>query len=121
MPEPIIPDWVKETPLENRYELTMFNGGGDSAEEIETTRDEYIRLKQHLAAMRGYTTGDAAARVTELAKEMELRWVTNMPSRDPQQIAAYLIVAREFYRRCPEAVVAPEGAFEAVLREMIEQ
>lgn len=49
-----IPEWALKTFPENSYDLTMFDAGGDSIEEVELTRAEYIALKRHLAAMRGY-------------------------------------------------------------------
>lgn len=116
---PKIPLWATETPNEQAYSLVMSDSGGDSAEELDLTRDEYNALKRHLAAMRGYTAGGAAERVAELAKEMELTRDNDLlPSGEPQQVAVYLAVAREFYRRCPEAVVSPEDDFETALKEL---
>jgi len=53
-----MPDWVDLTPEDILYDLAMYNdhGGG---QEIEITREEFIALKQHLAALRGYTARQA--------------------------------------------------------------
>jgi len=50
-----IPRWLAETPGES-YSLTMFGPGGESVQDIDLTRDEYIDLKQCLAEMRGIGT-----------------------------------------------------------------
>jgi hypothetical protein len=114
-----IPDWVKETPPDHMYCLDMFESGDNHVESIDLTRDEYIALKRHLAAVQGHTTGTAAGRVEELVKQMGLQESNpNLPSADPDQVARYLIVAREFYRLCPEAVVSPKGDFDTALNEI---
>lgn len=56
-----IPEWALQTPPENSYDLTMFDSGGDSIEEVELSRAEYIALKRHLAVMRGYEMPDEGA------------------------------------------------------------
>jgi hypothetical protein len=57
--QPDIPKWVTETPADHLYELEMFESSDRVIETIELTRDEYIELKEHLAAMRGYTKEEA--------------------------------------------------------------
>lgn len=119
-----IPDWVTDTPDECVYDLAMFEGGGGSLQEISLSRDEFLALKMHLAAARGYTTGDPAERVAELVKkinEAKDQGVSDLPAPgDLQQLAAFLLTARELYRLCPEAVTCPDGEFSATLRRFQE-
>jgi hypothetical protein len=117
MPEEI-PYWVTSTHPDHAYKLVLFENSDGGVEEVEMTRDEYIELKRHIAATRGYTSGDAAQRVDELVKEMGVRRGSGLPSPDPQNVAAYLIIAREFYRLCPEATVAPGAEFEETLEQI---
>src|SRR5436309_1964422 len=91
------PDWVKDTPPDAQYDLGMYVERGEG-QEIILTREEYIALKQHLAALRGHTVGELNKRVEELTRE-------NAASLDPQQTAMALQTAREYYRRCPDLVV----------------
>ena len=102
MPE--IPEWVSNTPDEPLYRLIMYDCEGWGVEEVAATRDEYIALKDHLAAMRGYTVGDFQKRIAELDVEGY--------NKDVDQMAIYLETARDFYRACPELVVntSPELA-----------
>ena len=96
-----IPAWVEDMPLAPDFNLTMYDHYGGAEQEIDLTRDEYIALKAHLAAMRGYTVGDFQARIADLA--------TTGPEgyrcSDLQQIASHLETARDFYRHCPDLVV----------------
>lgn len=48
------PEWIEETPEETSYNLTMFDEGGAPVQDIELTRDEYIKLKRVLARVRGF-------------------------------------------------------------------
>ncbi len=114
-----IPDWVEETPHDTLYTLEMYEGTGGSAQEVTLSREEFIELKRHLAAVRGYTAGDAAARVADLSKEIGLDKDATVPA-DSQQVARYLIAARELYRRCPEAVVCSDEQFAGTLRDLAE-
>lgn len=111
-------DWVTDTPPEETYSLTMFGAGGGGEQEIDITRDEYINLKRHLAAWRGYTTGEAADRVDELVKQIAAGDTDCTVSATVQQVATYLVEARALYRLCPEAVVSPEGDFDKALKEL---
>lgn len=62
MPNEIeIPAWVNDTPPDHSYSLTMFQNSDSSIQDIELTREEYIALKEHLAAMRGYVKPDETA------------------------------------------------------------
>ena len=51
-----IPDWLDKTPEETEYSLEMSAGGGsmDLLQHIYLDRDEFIRLKEYLAEIRGY-------------------------------------------------------------------
>jgi hypothetical protein len=54
-PEPIeTPDWVNETPDDVEYSMMMYDVGGQCEQEIHMTREEFIRLKRWLAALRVY-------------------------------------------------------------------
>ena len=51
----VAPEWVSDTPDIGSYNLTVFDGGGGSVEDIaDLTRAEYVALKKKLAKMRGY-------------------------------------------------------------------
>lgn len=50
------PDWVNETPDATDYSL-MMNTRGDCEQDIPMTREEFIRLKRCLAALRGLPLG----------------------------------------------------------------
>jgi hypothetical protein len=54
------PEWATKTPGDIEYQLVMMDSGGDEAEQIAVTRDEYITLKQHLALLRGYVLPEVA-------------------------------------------------------------
>jgi hypothetical protein len=52
----IVPEWVNGTPNDITYSLTMYRSDGSPAQDIsDLTREEFCALKQHLAAMRGFT------------------------------------------------------------------
>ena len=48
------PDWLEETPDETSYDLTMYDSGGGSIQNVQLSRDEYIDLKEYLSAHRGH-------------------------------------------------------------------
>jgi hypothetical protein len=50
--KPAKPDWLDETPRETEYLLLMNDGAGESQQEIDMTREEFIALKRHLATIR---------------------------------------------------------------------
>lgn len=52
--EPLLPEWVDDTPEASSYNLTMYAGDGNSEQELNLTRAEYIELKHRLAEMRGF-------------------------------------------------------------------
>lgn len=116
------PDWVNDTPPEARYDLTMYVDRGDG-QEINITREEFIELKRHLAAVRGYVPGGSEG-VKDLLDDL-VKELGQDPSStiiaDKQQVAFHLVVAREIYRRCPEAVVGPEELFGGILRRLSEE
>jgi hypothetical protein len=116
MAEIEIPDWVNETPERiETYDLTMWVDGG-GIQSVEMSRDEYIALKQHLAAMRGYITPDLAAYVAKLLGKDVSTGVSFDDAK--QQRADAIVIARAVYRLCPEAVVIADPAFEEALLEM---
>ena len=49
-----VPDWVNDTPRDIDYDLQMYEAHEGEMEHIALTRGEYIQIKAHLAAMRGY-------------------------------------------------------------------
>ena len=49
-----IPAWVNKTPDDNSYGLVMHGWEGAEIDGVDLTREEYIWLKQQLAAKRGY-------------------------------------------------------------------
>ena len=72
-----IPEWVKDTPDECAYDLTMFDSLGSSIQRIDLTRDEFLTLKQHLATMRGYAIANAGP---------ALPAAPNETSREPRKV-----------------------------------
>jgi hypothetical protein len=50
-----VPEWVNDTPRDIDYDLQMYEDHEGEMEHIALTRGEYIQIKAHLAAMRGYT------------------------------------------------------------------
>src|SRR5665213_834839 len=56
-----LPEWVNDTPPDNQYfmavssELKMVN-----LETVQLSREEYISLKEHLCALRGYCAPTAS-------------------------------------------------------------
>lgn len=48
----IDPEWLA-TPDDIEYELLMSDSGGETVQQIDITRAEYIALKRHLAELRG--------------------------------------------------------------------
>jgi hypothetical protein len=101
MPKIEIPDWVEDTPADPSYSLAVFDNEGNMPQEIDVTRDEYIALKRHLAAMRGYFVTDIPAQVAALCNDAPEVY----RQKDEQQIARHLETARDFYRACPDLVV----------------
>lgn len=108
-----IPDWVDETPDERTYELLTWEGeeGAASAiQQVALTHLEYIALKKHLAALRGYRIGDLNARVEKLTSQN--------PAPDAQQTARSIQTAREYYRRCPDLVVFESEELDEQIEEL---
>lgn len=50
-----VPEWANETPPDHSYSLDMYQNSDVSIQSVELTRQEYIKLKVHLAEMRGLT------------------------------------------------------------------
>lgn len=71
----VIPEWVEETPAEEtpveiQYEVDMWDVRDNHAtQSISLTRAEYIAVKAHLAALRGYTLGKLSDRIDELTRQ----------------------------------------------------
>jgi hypothetical protein len=133
-PEIEIPDWVENTPDDTVYELIMWNPEGDSAQQLEMSREEYIALKAHLAAMRGYKIGDFRARIPGLPREMRDNEIGRRffpyydsipipPEEDDdtkQQSARSIQTARELYQVIPELVVFQSAEFDEYLESLAE-
>ena len=107
-----IPWWVDDTTAEHTYKLIVFeNGDYGKDENIDVSRAEFIALKKHLAAMRGYRVGDVATESAVVA-EMHKLPESYKRARDAQQSARHLQTAREIYRHCPDLVVFESEAFD---------
>ena len=111
MPKTGIPDWVKETPADHLYTLTMFENSDAGIEEIQMSRAEYIALKAHLAALRGYTVGNIRDRAINLDNDLP----PGYRNGDLQQNARHLENARAIYRACPELVVVKSSKLDRIL------
>ena len=46
-------NWFQETPDDASYDLTMYDSGGGSIQNVQLSREEYIDLKEYIAAHRG--------------------------------------------------------------------
>jgi hypothetical protein len=111
-----IPLWFSQgEPETHSYSMVMQHPDTEeiscACDLIEMTREEYMALRLHLAAMRGYTIGDFRARIAELEVEGHTR------PGDLQQAACHLETARAVYRVCPDLVVHDS----AELAEYIEE
>jgi hypothetical protein len=56
-----VEEWLVSTPDEPKYYLQMDDDGGTVVQDVDLTREEYIRLKSFLASLRGLTFAEAAA------------------------------------------------------------
>jgi hypothetical protein len=52
-PDPEEPEWVRETPEECEYSLSMLDTDGSYPQDVTLTRTEFITLKERLAELRG--------------------------------------------------------------------
>lgn len=104
-----IPDWVNETHPDHDYGLVIMESGDHSVEEVELTRDEYITLKAHLAAMRGYKA------ITPIDA---IKIVGDYCDAGSQDSARRLQAAREIYQGHPELVMTVYGEFDTELAEL---
>ena len=107
-----IPEWVNETPEECTYDLTMDDGDGSNIQDVELTRDEYLALKKHLAAMRGYTVPEFRTLIGNGPEGYN--------ASDEQQVASHLETARDWYLHCPELVVFQSDELDALLAKLAE-
>ncbi len=114
MPEQEIPNWVDDTWPEQTYELQIM--GDTSQELIDMTRDEYITLKAHLAAMRGYKVPTAAEAIA-LVKSTES---LDIYHSDDYQVARHIEIARDIYQELPELVMIASEDFDAEIRKLAE-
>jgi hypothetical protein len=118
-----IPDWVEKTP-HLYFCLSVDDSDGNIAQDIDLTRDEYIPLKAHLAAMRGHTkiddtdVGGMETRFTELAADLVLPDGSGVDQA--ARIAQHVIIAREFYRRDPELITARAAELDEFMLYMAE-
>ena len=49
----VVAEWANETPPDHSYSLDMYENSDVSIQSVELTREEFIKLKAHLAEMRG--------------------------------------------------------------------
>lgn len=110
-----IPGWVKETPEECSYGLVMRGSADGSIETVDISRDEFVTLKSHLAAMRGYVKISADDAITQLSgieidPERRVRLSTAAYS-----VARELQLARIIYRKIPAVVVVADAELDARL------
>ncbi|MCU1330624.1 MAG: hypothetical protein JWN34_5994 [Bryobacterales bacterium] len=115
----LIPDWVADTPEDITYNLTMFDALGGPEQNIDLTPDEFIALKEHLAAMRGYGAPQSAFEAVVMLKASEgLNRLDTYELADEQSAAVLLETTRDFYRCVPSLVVCPSETLDAELAEM---
>lgn len=112
-----IPDWVTSTHPEHTYQLVVFESNDSGVEEVGMTRDEYIALKHHLAAMRGYTLTDARSAVAAI-ENSDIPEAQDYRQGGEHQIAMHLQTARRLYRYFPEMVVWTSPEFDAELSNL---
>jgi hypothetical protein len=84
------PDWVNVTPDDNSYGLTMWEGGGGNEQEIDITRDEFIRLKRFLAALRDYELSMTPINAIQVGK------ITSLDSIEITQDEAQMLMDFEY-------------------------
>jgi hypothetical protein len=96
-----IPDWVNDTPDEFTYDMSMWDPGGTTEENIDISRDEYIALKSHLAALRQYKIAGVGDRLRAMVRKFE--------EKDTEALQLWLGWACEIYRHAPEAIVSDAG------------
>jgi len=104
MPKAEIEDWFEETPSPATYDLTMFESGGGSIQEISLAREEYISLKTYLGSVRGFDYEGQLERVKQ-------------DHSDHQQAAFLVDNAREALASYPALVLSPQ--FPAELQEFL--
>jgi hypothetical protein len=120
MPE--LPEWVTATPADHLYSLSMFENSDASIEEVHMSRDEYIALKYHLAAMPGFGIGeDPQAAIAAIAwKPLDEENNVSFSKQD-QQVAGQILTARAIYKLCPDAVVYCGDSFIEKVQELAEE
>ncbi len=57
-------EWWKKTTPECSYNLTVFNTGGESIQEVDLTPEEFGQLKDRLAELRGLAEPDPTEKPT---------------------------------------------------------
>ena len=98
------PDWL-ETP-EERFTLVMWgrDDSGSTDHEIDISRQEFVALKMHLAAMRGYAfDGTLGERINRIIAEVGSH-PGEMTAGD-DQVISHIQMARAVFRRYPEMVM----------------
>jgi hypothetical protein len=115
VPQQEIPYWVTSTHPDHEYWLTVMESASHGVEEIKLTRDEYITLKAHLAAMRGYRVPTAAEAIAlvNLTESLDL-----YHNADHQQVARHIEIARQIYQGHPELIMTVSNEFDAELAEL---
>jgi hypothetical protein len=121
-----IPDWVEGTPVEPSYSLAMFDNEGNTPQEIDVTRAEYVALKRHLAAIRGYRCPDPADvhGMETILKDLATEFTYSDGSgidKDISQIARHVMVARDIFRRTPDLITYREPGLDQLLLRMSEE
>lgn len=117
-PEDKTPDWVNDTPPDNEYRMSVASDCQlANLETIDLSREEYIALKAHLAAIRGYASaGKLEDRLAEVTDQIESSSTIITPGLD--QVTSHLQSAREMFRRCPDLVMLKSETIDADLDEI---
>lgn len=110
-----IPEWATTTPPDHQYLLEMFESSDQSVEEVDLTRDEYIALKAHLAALRGYGVSANVAEALWAFDQCQKLHEMYGGSNDAQQVIMHLQTARHFYQHLPALVVFRSELFDKML------
>src|SRR3569833_304787 len=102
---------MNDTPPDNDYHLavsTEYRVG--NLETIDLSRHEYIALKAHLAAIRGYASGgNLEERLSQVSSEIEAASHIITPGLD--HVVNGLQISREMFERCPDLVMLISDTF----------
>jgi hypothetical protein len=110
-----VPDWVNDTPPDNEYCLMIMSEFTTTTPQaIDLSRDEYIALKAHLAALRGYELDrNLEERLSQVSDEIKANFHSVLPELD--QVVNGLQIAREMFERCPDLVMLKSETLDADL------